>query len=103
MFRAVWTTLGYSWKEGLLRTAICTIVLICDTPVARARDFATTISERAPGSVIYHMVRSGSLCRLRGTGGVIFRNADADALRRACLFFRWEVVSDTFPQERSHF
>ena len=34
---------------------------------------------------------------------VIFRNADADALRKACLFLRWEVVSDTLPVKRNHF
>jgi len=26
---------------------------------------------------------------------VIFRHAEATALRRACVFLRWEVVSDT--------
>jgi hypothetical protein len=26
---------------------------------------------------------------------IVFRNASADALRRACNFLRWEVVSDT--------
>jgi hypothetical protein len=31
------------------------------------------------------------------------RNADADALRKACLFLRWEVVSDTLPVKRNHF
>ena len=26
---------------------------------------------------------------------VVFRHAEATALRRACVVFRWEVVSDT--------
>jgi tRNA threonylcarbamoyladenosine modification (KEOPS) complex Pcc1 subunit len=26
---------------------------------------------------------------------IVFRNASASALRRACSFLRWEVVSDT--------
>ena len=28
---------------------------------------------------------------------VVFRNRDADALRRACVFLRWKIVSDTLP------
>jgi hypothetical protein len=28
---------------------------------------------------------------------VVFRNADASALRKACHFLRWEVVSDAVP------
>ena len=26
---------------------------------------------------------------------VVFRNPNADALRRACAFLRWKIVSDT--------
>jgi hypothetical protein len=26
---------------------------------------------------------------------VIFRNQDADALRKVCRFFQWEIVTDT--------
>ena len=29
---------------------------------------------------------------------VLFRNPDATALRKACNFLRWEVVSDTDPE-----
>jgi hypothetical protein len=29
---------------------------------------------------------------------VLFRNPDATALRKACNFLRWEVVSDTVPE-----
>jgi hypothetical protein len=29
---------------------------------------------------------------------VIFRNPSATALRKACNFLRWEVVSDTVPE-----
>jgi hypothetical protein len=29
---------------------------------------------------------------------VVFRNADASALRKACRFLRWEVASDTAPE-----
>ena len=29
---------------------------------------------------------------------VLFRNPSATALRKACNFLRWEVVSDTFPE-----
>jgi hypothetical protein len=29
---------------------------------------------------------------------VVFRNADASALRRACHFLRWEVVNDKAPR-----
>jgi len=29
---------------------------------------------------------------------VVFRHAEARALRKACVFLRWEVVSDTVPQ-----
>ena len=29
---------------------------------------------------------------------IIFRHAEAGALRKACLFLRWEVVSDTVPE-----
>jgi hypothetical protein len=29
---------------------------------------------------------------------IVFRNASAAALRRACSFLRWEVVSDTVPE-----
>jgi hypothetical protein len=29
---------------------------------------------------------------------VIFRNGDANALRRVCRLLRWEVVSDTTPE-----
>jgi hypothetical protein len=28
----------------------------------------------------------------------VFRNANASALRKACHFLRWEVVSDTVPE-----
>jgi hypothetical protein len=29
---------------------------------------------------------------------VVFRHAEARALRKACVFLRWEVVSDTIPE-----
>ena len=29
---------------------------------------------------------------------IVFRHAEARALRKACVFLRWEVVSDTFPK-----
>jgi hypothetical protein len=29
---------------------------------------------------------------------VVFRNTDASALRKACQFLRWEIVSDTPPE-----
>ena len=29
---------------------------------------------------------------------IVFRHAEARALRKACVFLRWEVVSDTVPQ-----
>jgi hypothetical protein len=29
---------------------------------------------------------------------VVFRHAEARALRKACVFLRWEVVSDTVPE-----
>jgi len=29
---------------------------------------------------------------------VLFRNSSATALRKACNFLRWEVVSDTVPE-----
>ncbi len=29
---------------------------------------------------------------------IVFRHAEAGALRKACLFLRWEVVSDTVPE-----
>jgi hypothetical protein len=29
---------------------------------------------------------------------IVFRHAEARALRKACLFLRWEVVSDTVPE-----
>jgi hypothetical protein len=29
---------------------------------------------------------------------VVFRHAEAGALRKACVFLRWEVVSDTVPE-----
>ena len=29
---------------------------------------------------------------------VIFRNGDANALRRLCRLLRWEVISDTIPE-----
>jgi hypothetical protein len=29
---------------------------------------------------------------------VVFRHVEARALRKACVFLRWEVVSDTVPE-----
>jgi hypothetical protein len=29
---------------------------------------------------------------------IVFRNSSADALRKACYFLRWEVVSEAVPE-----